>query len=78
MKYMRIGVGTEKVDDRTRRFMLDLGFESTKPSSEKTRNAVVATLAVVAFLTSIWLMQITDANTKPQQTIDLTESTPWH
>ena len=53
MKYLTVGIGTEKVDESTRRFSVDIGLRSTKPANEQLRNYVASAIAVIAFALSI-------------------------
>jgi hypothetical protein len=71
MKYLRIGIGTERVTPTTRRFMLDLGIESTKPANERIRGIIVATIALAGM---IWALNAQpDVDTHPALTIDAAE-----
>lgn len=72
MKYLRIGVGTERVDSSTRRFMIDLGFEATKPSSERVRKAVTIAAVIIGFIAAIAALQATDVEAHPNTTINIT------
>lgn len=66
MKTLHLGVGTERVNPTTRRFMLDVGIESTKPASEGILNAIVIMAVVVGFALSIYALDATDV--EPTQT----------
>ncbi len=71
MKYLRLGIGTERVSPTTRRFMIDVGLESTKPANEKARNIIVASLFILALIWS--LNAAADPITHPAVTVDVTE-----
>lgn len=69
MKYLRVGFGTEKINQSTRRFMFDVGVESTKPANVTVRNYVASAIAVIAFLLAVYA--IPDPVTHPQSTVTL-------
>jgi hypothetical protein len=69
MKYLRVGLGTEKISPTTRRFMFDIGVESTKPANTTVRNYVASAIAIICFLLAVYA--IPDPVTHPQMTVSL-------
>lgn len=74
MKYLRLGVGCDRISPSSVRLTCDIGFESTKPASEKIRNAAVSLAALVGLL---WALNATpDVDAHPAITIDVVQVIP--
>lgn len=74
MKYLRLGIGCDRITPSSVRITCDIGFESTKPANEKVRNIIVATLFALAFVASVSLAS--DPVTHPELTVTLSEVLP--
>lgn len=60
MKWITVGIGTERRDNGTRRFVVDFAVQSDKPVSRFRQNIVWGLLVVALFGASIYALDRTD------------------